>query len=305
MSAIFRVKPLSRLNCRFRAQRPAAEAHARTGAAHLARHRRDHRRRHLLDGRHGGRRRGGSSRRRAGDHPLVRADGDRLRLRRAVLRRVRGDGAGLRLGLHLRVRDARRAGGVDHRLGPDHRVRDRQRRGRDLVVRLLPGAAARLRHASSGLARHRLPDRLPRGGRRRRGGGGAAGSPASAKASCAPRRRCSGAARLRHPDHLQPAGVPDRRADHGGARPRRPRERLVQHRDGRAEAGDHRVLPRRRRLLREARELDAVRAERLRRRLDGGGDHLLRLHRLRRGLDGGRGDARTRSATCRSASSPA
>ena len=50
-------------------------------------------------------------------------------------------------------------------------------------------------------------------------------------------------------------------------------------------------------------ELPPVRAERLHRHPPGRGDRLLRLHRLRRDLDGGRGDARTRSATCRSASS--
>ena len=125
------------------------------------------------------------------------------------------------IGLHLRLRDARRAGGVDHRLGSDHRVRDRQRRRRHLVVRLLPGAAARLRPASAGLARHRLPDRLPGGGRRGRGGGG---EPARRRQRRRAARRvgaAAGAARLRHPDHLQPAGVPDRRADHRGARPRR------------------------------------------------------------------------------------
>ena len=81
--------------------------------------------------------------RRAGARAVVRADRHRLRLRGALLRRVRGDGAGLRLGLHLRLRHARRAGRLDHRLGPDHRVRDRQRRGGDLLVGLLPGAAAR------------------------------------------------------------------------------------------------------------------------------------------------------------------
>ena len=45
--------------------------------------------------------------------------------------------------------------------------------------------------------------------------------------------------------------------------------------------------------------------ERLARHPPGRGDRVLRLHRLRRDLDRGRGDARTRSATCRSASSAA
>ena len=40
-----------------------------------------------------------------------------LHLRRAVLRGVRVDGAGRRVGLHLRLRDPRRAVRLDHRLG--------------------------------------------------------------------------------------------------------------------------------------------------------------------------------------------
>jgi APA family basic amino acid/polyamine antiporter len=76
-----------------------------------------------------------------------------------LLRRTGRHGADLRLRLHLRLRHARRAGRLDHRLGPDHRVRRRQRRGRDLLVGLLPGAAARLRHSVAGLARARLPER--------------------------------------------------------------------------------------------------------------------------------------------------
>ena len=60
-----------------------------------------------------------------------------------------------------------------------------------------------------------------------------------------------------------------------------------------------------RRVLREARELPPVRAERPQGHPGGRRDHLLRLHRLRRRLDDGRGDARTRGATCRAASSGA
>ena len=51
------------------------------------------------------------------------------------------------------------------------------------------------------------------------------------------------------------------------------------------------VLRRRRMELRRARELAAVRAERVGRHSGGRGDRLLRLHRLRRRLDGRRGDA--------------
>ena len=59
-----------------------------------------------------------------------------------------------------------------------------------------------------------------RGGHRGRGGGG---EPARRRQRRRAARRvgaAAGAAPLRHPDHLQPAGVPDRRADHGGARAR-------------------------------------------------------------------------------------
>ena len=200
---------------RIGARRGSPQADARPGAAHLARHRRHHRRRPLLDGRHGGGRRRRSPRRGPGAGAVVRADGDRLRLRRALLRGVRGDGAGLGLGLHLRLRHARRAGRVDHRLGPDHRVRDRQRRRRDLVVRLLPGAAARARHRHPGVARHRLPHRVPGGGAARRARRPRARWP-TLGAERAARRGSRGdrAAPRRHPDHLQPAGVPHRRAGH-------------------------------------------------------------------------------------------
>ena len=46
-----------------------------------------------------------------------------MRARRALLRRVRLDRAGRRIGLHVLLRDARRADRLDHRLGPDPRVR--------------------------------------------------------------------------------------------------------------------------------------------------------------------------------------
>ena len=49
---------------------------------------------------------------------------------------VRLVGAGRRLGLHLRLRDARRAGRLDHRLGPGARVRARRRDGRGGLVGL-------------------------------------------------------------------------------------------------------------------------------------------------------------------------
>ncbi len=74
---------------------------------------------------------------------LVRPHRRRLRVHRALLRRVRLDGADLRLGLHLRLRDPGRARRLDHRLGPDHRVRGRQRRRGHLLGQLLPHACSR------------------------------------------------------------------------------------------------------------------------------------------------------------------
>ena len=72
--------------------------------------------------------------------------GPRLRLRRAVLRRVRGDDSDRRQRLHLRLRHARRDLRLDDRLGPDSRVRRRvdDRGGR--LERLLPAHPRRLRH---------------------------------------------------------------------------------------------------------------------------------------------------------------
>ena len=66
-----------------------------------------------------------------------------------------------------------------------------------------------------------------------------------------------------------------------------------------------RALHRRRRDEHQPRQLHAVRAQRIHRHPSGRGDRVLRLHRLRRDLDRGGGNARTRSATCRSASSAA
>ncbi len=62
-----------------------------------------------------------------------------------------------RLGVHLRLRLARRAGGVDHRVGPDRRVRGGKHRRGDRVVGLLPGAAHPLRARAPALAGDRLP----------------------------------------------------------------------------------------------------------------------------------------------------
>ena len=63
--------------------------------------------------------------------------------RRAVLRRVRVDDPDRRQRLHLRLRDARRAGGLDDRLGLDSRIRRRIDDGRDRLERLHAAAAGR------------------------------------------------------------------------------------------------------------------------------------------------------------------
>ena len=72
-----------------------------------------------------------------GHRALVRPRGYRLRLRRPLLRRVRGDDPGRRVGVHLRLRDPGRARRLDHRLGPDPRVPLRRLHRRGRLVRLL------------------------------------------------------------------------------------------------------------------------------------------------------------------------
>ena len=114
-----------------------------------------------------------------------------------------------------------------------------------------------------------------------------------------------GAARVRGPDPRPRPGVQHRDADHVAAAARRARERDGQQHHGRHQAVRARAVHRGRRDAPARGELPSVRAERLHRHPSGRGDRVLRLHRLRRHLDGGRGDARIRSATCRSASSAA
>ena len=128
-----------------------------------------------------------------------------LRLRGAVLRRVRLDDSGRRQRLHLRLRDARRAVRLDHRLGPHPRIRGRVDDRRHRLERLLPDASSR----GFGLD---LPAWMAAGARR------------------------TG----RH----QPAGRPHRAADHCAAGDRRPRERPVQRRHGGRQAGGRAVLHR-------------------------------------------------------------
>ena len=173
MSPHFRVKPLDRLVGDIEHAGPRLKRTLGPVQLTSLGHRRHHRRRHLLDGRN-------ARRPAAADHlgagpALVLsfvAHGDGVRVRGALLRRVRGDGAGRRFGVHLRLCDARRARGLDHRLGPDHRVRRRQRGGGDLVVGLLSGIAARIRRrwpawlgvdyrTAAQAARRRVPQRAP------------------------------------------------------------------------------------------------------------------------------------------------
>ncbi len=92
-----------------------------------------------------------------GHHLLVLAYGRRLRVRGALLRRVRRHGSGGRLGVHVRVCVDRRVRGLDHRLGPDHRVRRRQHRGRHRLVRVLPRTRRPLRAQPPRVVGHRLP----------------------------------------------------------------------------------------------------------------------------------------------------
>ena len=109
-----------------------------------ARSGRDYRYRHLRAGGRGGPR----SDRTGADAVVCRRRGD-LRVRRALLCRVRVDGAGRRIGLHLRVRHARRALCVDHRLGPDPRIRGRVLHRRAWMVPLLSGFPRLLRRAAA------------------------------------------------------------------------------------------------------------------------------------------------------------
>ena len=125
-------------------QREPPAARARAGHAHRARRRRHHRRRHLRADRPGGARL-----RRSGPDAVVRHRRPRLRLRRAVLRRIRLDDSGGRQRLHVRLRHAGRAAGLDHRLGPDPRVRHGVEHRRLRLVEVLPALHRAVRHCTS------------------------------------------------------------------------------------------------------------------------------------------------------------
>ena len=111
-----------------------------------ARHRRHHRDRHLRADRNCRCESG-----RPGHRSVVRDRGPGLRIRRALLRGVRGDDPDFGQRLHLRVRDARRDLRVDDRLGPDPRVRGRLDDGRGRLERLLSADSRRLRHSPAGM----------------------------------------------------------------------------------------------------------------------------------------------------------
>ena len=115
-----------------------------------------------------------------GHRAVVRARRPRLRLRGALLRRVRGDDSDLRQRLYLRLRHARRDLRVDDRLGPDPRIRRRLDDGRGRLERLLPADS---RRASASTCRS---------GCRRRptAGAGRAHQPARRSSSCSPSWCC-------------------------------------------------------------------------------------------------------------------
>ena len=97
-------------------------------------------------------------------------------------------------------------------------------------------------------------------------------------------------------------GVRHRHVHHLAAAARRARELHREQHHGGDQAARARTVHRGRPAEHSSGELSSVRAERLHRHPPGRGDCVLRLHRLRRDLDRGGGDARSRSATCRSAS---
>ena len=221
-----------------------AQARRRRPRPHGARHRRHHRHRHLRHHRRGDRGR------RPLDRPVLRAGRHHLPVLGALLRRARVVDPGFGQRLHVRVRDARRAGRLDHRLGPDPRVRRVGRRGGGGLGRL-PAEPARL------AVRHQ-PARLDLRPAGRRG-------------------------------QLQPAGDVPRPGRDGGADLRHPRKRAGQHDHGRRQDPDPRVLHPRGLRLDQRRQLLAVGPERCERHGRRGRSHLLRLHRVRRGVDVGRG----------------
>ena len=249
------------------------------------RHRRHHRCRHLHADRQGG-----GTVRRTGCRLLLRHRRDLLWSGGALLRRVRLDGPGQRLGVHLLLRDPGRAGRLDHRLGPDPRADARRvgrRAGLEHLLRHVPrrdrpGLARQPGPLGLRLVRPLQPRRVPAGGdpdgaHRRRHQGVAAGQP----------------------------GAGRRQAVH---RPVRDRGRAVLHQGrqlppvraalGRA-TGRHRPDPA---AVPVDLRLQGPDLRRPRHRL-GRLDRVLRLHRLRRRRDHGRGGAQPAEGPARAASS--
>ena len=88
--------------------------------------------------------------------------GTRLRLRRALLRRVRRDDPDRRLGVHLRLRHHGRVRRLDHRVGPDPRVPLRRLHGGGGLVGLLRVAAQGHGHQPPARPTPRRPTPTPR-----------------------------------------------------------------------------------------------------------------------------------------------
>ena len=242
---------------------------ARPEEPDLARHRRDHRHRHLRAHRPGG-----------GD-----ANAGPAIVISMVIAGVVSALAGLcyaefastvpdrGIGLHLRLRDARRVRRLDHRLGSGARVRARRRDGRRRLVGLRRSRCC----ATLGIVIPAAISAAP----------GTAVALADGSHDHAPSSICRRCSSPRFVTLLLVRGVQESATRQRG--------------DGRRQGGGRADRDRRRRAVRARRELRAVHPaehRQLRRvRLVGhlprrGGD-LLRLHRLRRRLDRGAGGAQS------------
>ena len=143
-----------------RGVRASATQGAGSSAADGVRCRRDPRHRHLRADRRG-RRGEGRARHRA----VVRVLRHRLRAGRALLRGVRQYRAGGGLGVHVLLRQPRRARRLDHRLGPDPGAGARGQHGRRGVVELLRRRDEGDRHHHPGLRLRGRPQPGCRGDR--------------------------------------------------------------------------------------------------------------------------------------------
>ena len=136
-----------REGCRLQ-RRHSAQAQPLGAQSGRARHRRYHRRRYFC-----AHRTCRSRQCRAGDHIILRAGRDRLRLRRALLRRAGRGRADCRQRIHLCLCLDGRDRGLDHRLGSAAGIRAGLRHGRDRLVRLRGELPFRLRHHRSARVR--------------------------------------------------------------------------------------------------------------------------------------------------------